>query len=61
MVQAPCNNGNRLMALHLQDNGGKKGATTIEPMNWDYENLSIQKFLDLAYQRAKKIDDMRNT
>ena len=77
--------GNRLMALHLQDNGGKrnqhqlpfdgnidwptvmkkisqigyKGATTIEPMNWDYEHLSIREFLDLAYQRARKIDDMR--
>ena len=77
--------GNRLMALHLQDNGGKhnqhqlpfdgniewpivmrnisltgyKGATTLEPMNWDYENLSIQQFLDLSYQKAKRIDDMR--
>ena len=79
--------GDRLMALHLQDNGGKhnqhqlpfdgnidwltvmrkisltgyKGATTLEPMNWDYENLSIQQFLDLAYERACQIDDMRAT
>lgn len=77
--------GSRLMALHLQDNGGKrnqhqlpfdgninwlsvmenisltgyKGATTLEPMNWDYENLSIRQFLELACQRAKKLDDMR--
>lgn len=77
--------GDRLMALHLQDNGGKhnqhqlpfdgdidwadvvkkitvtgyQGAATLEPMNWDYEDLSIQEFLNLAYQRAKKIDDMR--
>ncbi len=77
--------GDRLLALHLQDNGGKhnqhqlpfdgtidwltvmrrisltgyKGATTLEPMNWDYENLSMQQFLNLAYQRARKIDDMR--
>lgn len=77
--------GNRLLALHLQDNGGKhnqhqlpfdgnidwttvmrklslagyKGATTLEPMNWDYNNLSIRQFLDLAYQRAKKLDEMR--
>lgn len=77
--------GNRLLALHLQDNGGKhnqhqlpfdgkidwltvmrkisltgyKGATALEPMNWDYQNLSIRQFLDLAYQRARKIDDMR--
>lgn len=77
--------GDRLMALHLHDNGGKhnqhqlpfdgsieweavirkinltgyKGATTLEPMNWDYEHLSICQFLELAYQRAKKLDDMR--
>lgn len=77
--------GDRLIALHLQDNGGKfnqhqlpfdgnidwpevmnsialtgyKGATSLEPMNWDYENLSIQQFLALAYQKAKKLDDMR--
>lgn len=77
--------GNRLMALHLQDNGGKynqhqlpfdgsidwarvmkkiaiigyQGATTLEPMNWDYEQLSIQQFLNLAYQKAKKLDEMR--
>lgn len=77
--------GNRLMALHLQDNGGKhnqhqlpfdgkidwtavmkkisftgyKGASTLEPMNWDYEHLSIQQFLERAYQSAKRLDDMR--
>lgn len=77
--------GNRLMALHLQDNGGKhnqhqlpfdgnidwtdvmkkitltgyQGATTLEPMNWDYEDLSIQEFLDCAYQKAKQLNDMR--
>ena len=79
--------GNRLMALHLHDNGGKRnqhrlpfdgsiewvqtmkkiahsgyrGATTLEPMNWDYEHLSIRQFLDLAYQRAKKLDEFRTT
>jgi len=77
--------GDRLMALHLQDNGGinnqhqlpfdgnidwtevmscisstgYKGATSLEPMNWDYEQLPIQDFLAVAYQRAKKLDDMR--
>lgn len=77
--------GNRLMALHLQDNGGKhnqhqlpfdggidwisvmkkisitgyQGATSLEPMNWDYEYLSIQQFLNSAYQKAKKLDEMR--
>lgn len=78
--------GNRLMALHLQDNGGKhnqhqlpfdgnidwedvmkkitltgyRGATTLEPMNWDYENLSIQEFLHRAYQKAKRLDNLRD-
>lgn len=77
--------GNRLFALHLQDNGGKrnqhqlpfdgninwvnvmdsisdtkyKGATSLEPMNWDYEQLSIKEFLSLAAQKAKKLDNMR--
>lgn len=77
--------GNRLMALHLHDNGGKnnqhqlpfdgnidwrdvmkkitltgyQGSTTLEPMNWDYEDLSIQKFLDCAYQKANLLNDMR--
>lgn len=76
--------GNRLMALHLHDNGGQhnqhqlpfdghidltrvmreisnagyQGATSLEPMNWDYEQLSIQQFLDLAYQKAKRLDKM---
>jgi len=77
--------GNRLTALHLQDNGGKhnqhqlpfdgsidwtevmnrvsqtnyQGATSLEPMNWDYEQLSIREFLSLAFQKAKKLDNMR--
>lgn len=77
--------GNRLLTVHLQDNGGKhnqhqlpfdgnidwttvmkkialtgyQGATTLEPMNWDYENLTIRQFLHRAYQRAKKIDAIR--
>lgn len=36
-----------------------KGATTLEPMNWDYENVCIQKFLELAYQRCVDINNMR--
>ena len=69
--------GNRLMAIHLQDNGGShnqhqlpfdgninwdtvmekiactgyRGATTLEPMNWDYSHLNICQFLELAYER----------
>lgn len=77
--------GNRLMAIHLHDNGGEKnqhqlpfdgnidwstvmekialtgykGATTLEPMNWGYENLSIQEFLSSAYRKMKKLDELR--
>ena len=36
-----------------------RGATSLEPMNWDYAHLSIQQFLELAYQRAKEIDELR--
>ncbi len=38
---------------------GYQGATTLEPMNWDYGNLSMQQFLELAYQRAREIEDLR--
>lgn len=77
--------GNRLMALHLHDNGGVrgqhqlpfdgkidwcvvmkkiaetgyKGATALEPMNWGYENISMQEFLDRAYEKARKLERMR--
>ncbi len=77
--------GNRLMALHLHDNGGERdqhqlpfdgfinwevvmnkialteynGATTLEPMNWGYEDISIHEFLSRAYTKAIKLHDMR--
>lgn len=38
---------------------GYKGATTLEPMNWDYEKLSIEQFLYMAYQKAKNLDQIR--
>lgn len=38
---------------------GYKGATSLEPMNWDYEHLSIRQFLSLAYQKARELDNMR--
>lgn len=36
-----------------------KGATALEPMNWGYENLSIQEFLGKAYEKAKELEKMR--
>ena len=77
--------GDRLVALHLHDNGGKhnqhqlpfdgsinwstvmkgiertgyQGAISLEPMNWDYEHLSIRDYLILSAQRAKRLDNMR--
>ena len=38
---------------------GYRGATTLEPMNWDYSHLNICQFLELAYERAKRLDDLR--
>ncbi len=40
---------------------GYKGATAIEAMNWNYETLSIEEFLQEAYQRAKKLESLRNS
>jgi hypothetical protein len=36
-----------------------KGSTALEPMNWGYENIAIQEFLDRAYEKAKKLESMR--
>lgn len=38
---------------------GYKGATSLEPMNWDYEDISIREFLERAFRKAQKLDDMR--
>lgn len=38
---------------------GYNGATSLEPMNWDYEDISIREFLARAFQKAKRLDDMR--
>lgn len=35
------------------------GATALEPMNWDYENISIREFLHKAFDRAKKLEALR--
>ncbi len=37
---------------------GYSGATTLEPMNWDYTHLTIRDFLALAYERAGKLGQM---
>ncbi|WP_455716917.1 sugar phosphate isomerase/epimerase family protein [Anaerosporobacter sp.] len=38
---------------------GYKGATALEPMNWGYEDLSIQEFLCKAYEKAKTLEKLR--
>ena len=38
---------------------GYRGATTLEPMNWDYTHLSMQEFLSLACQRAGIVEKYR--
>ncbi len=37
---------------------GYSGAITLEPMNWDYMHLNIRDFLNLAYERAGKLEQM---
>ena len=37
---------------------GYTGAVTLEPMNWDYAHLGIREFLGLAYERAKRLEEM---
>lgn len=81
--------GNRLMGLHLHDNGGAsrsccvqhrlpfdgdlpwkdimgqvhgtgyKGATALEPMYWDYQELPPDVFLYRAFEKAKHLDNLR--
>ncbi|MCR1950472.1 sugar phosphate isomerase/epimerase [Clostridium sp. DSM 100503] len=41
------------------EGSGYKGATTLEPMNWGYEDLSMQEFLSNAYKKAKKLEEKR--
>lgn len=38
---------------------GYQGATSLEPMNWDYGQLTIRQFLSLAQERAVALDRMR--
>lgn len=38
---------------------GYTGTTALEPMNWDYENLTIVEFLNKAFHSAKTLEQMR--
>ncbi|MFA9376005.1 MAG: sugar phosphate isomerase/epimerase family protein [Lachnotalea sp.] len=40
-------------------NTGYSGATAIEAMNWDYQNLSVKEFLQEAFKRAKRLEAFR--
>lgn len=35
------------------------GATALEPMNWDYMDLSAEEFLYTAYEKAKRLEALR--
>jgi sugar phosphate isomerase/epimerase len=37
------------------------GATAIEAMNWDYEDLSAKEFLQEAFERAKRLEVLRSS
>lgn len=36
------------------------GNIALEPMNWEYEMMTIEEFLVEAYKRAKKLECLRN-
>jgi sugar phosphate isomerase/epimerase len=38
---------------------GYSGATAIEAMNWDYEELTAKEFLHQAFERAKRLEALR--
>lgn len=38
---------------------GYTGVTALEPMNWDYTDISINEFLTHAFQKAQRLDNMR--
>ena len=38
---------------------GYQGATALEPMNWDYEDLSVKEFLHKAFEKAKRLEALR--
>lgn len=39
---------------------GYSGATAIEAMNWDYEDFSVIEFLHKAFNRAKRLEALKN-
>lgn len=38
---------------------GYSGATAIEAMNWDYEDLSAKEFLHKAFERVKRLEALK--
>lgn len=38
---------------------GYKGATSLEPMNGDYTDLSAEEFLHKAFERARRLEELR--
>lgn len=40
---------------------GYAGATSLEPMNWDYGEISAAEFLSKAYEKAKILEEVRLT
>lgn len=40
---------------------GYSGATALEPMNWDYGDMTIEKFLEKAHSAAERLAVMRES
>ncbi|MGN0972621.1 MAG: sugar phosphate isomerase/epimerase family protein [Aristaeellaceae bacterium] len=45
--------------MHRLARTGYPGATSLEPMNWDYGQLTIRQFLALAYRKARALENLR--
>lgn len=35
---------------------GYRESIALEPMNWGYEDIPIQEFLERAYEKAKRLE-----
>ena len=46
------------LVMEKVKNTGYTGAITLEPMNWNYTQMGIRDFLSLAYERAKRLEQM---
>ena len=47
-------------AMKQIETTGYSGATAIEAMNWDYKDISAEKFLYEAFEKAKRLESLQH-